>query len=101
MAHGPTEDRAPDMEMASKVAAAYLSGPVGYTVSTKFLRRLRYVDKGPVVDKRGSRLVYRKSALDAFLNENGTDPQAWMAGMWRDMADQLRGIAAATGDKGF
>ena len=89
------------MEMTSKEAAACLSGTVGYTVSPKFLRGLRYVDKGPVVDKRGSRLVYRKSALDAPLSENGTDPHAWMAGMWRDVADHLRGIAAATGAKGL
>lgn len=101
MDHGPSDDPAADMEMTSKEAAAYLSGPVGYTLSTKFVRGLKYVDKGPVVEKRGARLVYRKSALDAFLSENGTDPEAWMAGMWRDVADQLRSIAAATGDKGF
>lgn len=95
------DDPAPDMEMTSKEAAAYLSGPVGFTLSLMFLRGLRYVDKGPVVEKRGSRLVYRKSALDAFLSENGTDPEAWMVGMWRDVAGQLRGIAAATGDTGF
>ena len=101
MGHAPRDDPAADMEMTSKEAVAYLSGPVGYTLSTKFLRGLTYVDKGPVVEKRGSRLVYRKSALDAFLSENGTDPGAWMAGMWRDVADQLRGIAATTGDTGF
>ncbi|MDJ0459313.1 hypothetical protein PUN71_019080 [Arthrobacter sp. NQ7] len=89
------------MEMTSKEAAAYLSGPVGYTVSAKFLRGLRYASRGPVVEKRGSRLVYRKSTLDAFLLENGTDPTAWYAGMWREVAGQLRAIAEATGDDGF
>lgn len=90
-----------DMDMTSKEAAAYLSGPVGFEVSPKFLRNLRYVSRGPVVEKRGSRLVYRKSTLDAFLNENGTDPAAWYAGMWREVASDLRAIAEATGDAGF
>jgi hypothetical protein len=30
---------------------------------------------GPVTERRGSRLVYRKSARDAFLSGNGTDPR--------------------------
>lgn len=55
-----------DMEMTSKEAAAYWSGPVGFEVSAKFLRNLRYISRGPVVEKRGSRLVYRKSNLDAY-----------------------------------
>ncbi|WP_427004916.1 hypothetical protein [Pseudarthrobacter sp. H2] len=96
-----TDDIAPDMEMTSREAAAYLSGPVGYSISTKFLRGLKYVARGPAVEKRGARLVYRKSALDAFLREYGSDPNVWMEGIWRDVADQLRGIAAATGDDGF
>jgi hypothetical protein len=90
-----------DMEMTTNEAAAYLSGPVGFEVSAKFLRNLRYVSRGPVVEKRGSRLVYRKSTLDAFLRENSTDPTAWYAGMWREVAGQLRVIAEATGDDGF
>ncbi|WP_104044045.1 helix-turn-helix domain-containing protein [Arthrobacter sp. ZGTC412] len=90
-----------DMEMTSKEAAAYLSGQVGFEVSTKFLRNLRYISRGPVVEKRGSRLVYRKSTLDAFLTENGTDPTAWYAGMWREVAGQLCAISEATGDNGF
>lgn len=90
-----------DMEMTTHEAAAYLSGPVGFEVSAKFLRNLRYVSRGPVVEKRGSRLAYRKSTLDAFLRENSTDPTAWYAGMWREVADQLRAISAATGDDGF
>lgn len=49
------------MQMTSKEAAAYLSGPVGFEVSANFFRNLRYVSRGPVVEKRGSRLVYRKS----------------------------------------
>jgi hypothetical protein len=90
-----------DMEMSSKEAAAYLSGPAGYTLNAKFVRGLRYLDIGPVVEKRGSRLVYRKSALDAFLSENGSDPEVWIQGGWKKVADQLRGIAEATGDAGF
>ncbi|MFD0047002.1 hypothetical protein ACFVGV_17610 [Pseudarthrobacter scleromae] len=101
MSPGETEDLAGDMEMNTNEAAAYLSGPVGYTVSAKFLRNLRYVSRGPVVEKRGSRLVYRKSTLDAFLRENGTDPVVWYAGMWREVAVQLRAVAEATGDDGF
>jgi hypothetical protein len=42
-----------DMEMTSKEAAAYLSRPVGFEVSAKFLRNLRYVSRVPVVEKRG------------------------------------------------
>lgn len=76
-----SEFTAVDMEMTTNEAAAYLSGPVGYTVSAKFLRNLRYISRGPVVEKRGSRLVRRKSTLDAFLLENGTDPVVWYAGM--------------------
>jgi hypothetical protein len=68
------DDPAADMEMTTNEAAAYLSGPVGFTLSAKLVRDLRYLDRGPVVEKRGSRLVYRKSALDAFLTEYGTTP---------------------------
>ncbi|MEV7132152.1 helix-turn-helix domain-containing protein [Arthrobacter sp. NPDC093128] len=87
--------------MTTNEAAAYLSGPVGFTLSAKLVRNLRYLNRGPVVEKRGSRLVYRKSALDAFLSENGTDPLVWIQGGWKKVADQLRGIAEATGDTGF
>jgi hypothetical protein len=90
-----------DMEMTTNEAAAYLSGPVGYTVSAKSLRDLRYVSRGPVVEKRGARLVYRKSTLDAFLQENGTNPVTWYAGMWQEVAGRLRAIADARGDDGF
>ncbi|MEQ4568459.1 helix-turn-helix domain-containing protein [Paenarthrobacter sp. CAP02] len=90
-----------DMEMTTNEAAAYLSGPVGFDLSAKFLRGLRYVSRGPVVEKRGSCLVYRKSTLDAFLRENGSDPTVWYAGMWREVAGQLRAIADSTGDDGF
>lgn len=91
------DDPAADMEMTTNEAAAYLSGPVGVTLSAKLVRGLRYVNRGPVVEKRGHRLVYRKPALDAFLAEHGTDPHRWVDGMWRDVADQLR----ATGEQGF
>ncbi|WP_026537064.1 hypothetical protein [Arthrobacter sp. 9MFCol3.1] len=95
------DELTPDMEMSSIEAAAYLSGPAGYTLNAKFVSGLRYLDVGPVVEKRGSRLVYRKSALDAFLSENGPDPEVWIQGGWKKVADQLRGIAEVTGDTGF
>ncbi|WP_256791975.1 hypothetical protein [Terrabacter sp. Ter38] len=101
MEAGTGDDPARDMEMPTKEAAAYLSGPAGSTLSAKFVRDLRYLDMGPVVEKRGSRLVYRKAALDAFLREHGTDPQVWVQGVWMKVSEQLRWIAEASGDKGF
>lgn len=84
-----------DMELTTKEAAAYLSGPVGYFLSPKLLYGLRSLRRGPVAEKRGRNLVYRTSSLDAFLRENGTNPLDWMAGVWRNVADQY---AAATAD---
>lgn len=84
----------PDMEMTTKEAATYLSGPVGFTISPKFMYGLRSLHRGPVAEKRGRNLIYRRSALDAFLRENGTDPLVWMAGVWRDVADQYRAETA-------
>jgi hypothetical protein len=95
------EDLAADMEMTTKEAAAYLSGPVGLTLSPRIMYALRSVRRGPVAEKRGARLVYRKSALDAFLRENGTDIMAWTEGMWRDVADQLRVISEVQPDMKF
>jgi hypothetical protein len=46
-------------------------------------------------------LSYRKAALDAFLLEHGTDPLAWYAGIWLDLADEIRVVSAATGVGGF
>ncbi|WP_354214478.1 hypothetical protein [Arthrobacter sp. UYCo732] len=82
--------------MSTKEAAAYLSGPVGFAINQKIMYNLKSLGRGPVVEKRGRSLVYRRSALDAFIRENGTDPMAWMAGVWRDIADQY---AAATADR--
>jgi hypothetical protein len=84
----------PDMEMTTGEAAAYLSGPVGFTISPKLMYGLRSLHRGPVAEKRDRNLVYRRSALDAFLRENGTDPLAWTAGVWRDVADQYRAVTA-------
>lgn len=95
------DDLSPDMEMSTKEAAAYLSGPVGYTLSTKIMYGLKALDRGPIVEKRGRRLVYRRSALDAFLSENGTDPMVWMQGIFRNVADELRVISAARPDLHF
>lgn len=83
-------DPAPAMEMTTKEAAAYLSGPVGYALGPKTMYALKDMGFGPAVEKRGRRLVYRRSALDAFLIENGTDPQVWIESHWRRMAEKLR-----------
>jgi hypothetical protein len=40
----------------------------------------------PVSDGRGSRPVYRKSARDAFLSENGIDPSRDQ--LWTSLTDQ-------------
>ena len=90
-----------DMEMTTKEAAAYLSWPVGLPLNTKLLYGLRGVRRGPVAEKRGARLVYRKSALDAFLRETGTDIMKWTEGMWQDVADQLRAISEQCPDLEF
>lgn len=88
------DDLAADMEMTTKEAAAYISGPVGFTISPKVLYGLKSMSRGPIVEKRGRRLVYRRSALDAFLKENGTNPLVWIEGMYQVVADQLRAISA-------
>lgn len=100
-APGQDDDPAADMEMTTKEAAAYLSGPVGFTLNTKIMYNLRGLRRGPMAEKRGSRLVYRKSALDAFLRENGTDIFKWTEGMWQDVADQLSAISEARPDLNY
>jgi hypothetical protein len=95
------QDPSPDMEMSTMEAAAYLSGPVGFPLSTKLMYLLRSLRKGPVAEKHGARLVYRKSALDAFLRENGTDIRTWSDGIWRDVAGQLRAISEEHPDLHF
>ena len=42
------------------------------------------------MEKRGRNLVYRRSALDAFLRENGTDMWVWIERIYRDAADHLQ-----------
>lgn len=87
-------DPAPDKTMSSTEAAAYLSGLVGYGVSAEVLESLNALGRGPVTEEEGQSLVYRRSALDAFLRENGADPMAWMAGAWRTVADQVEAVTA-------
>lgn len=101
MGRNGLNDLTPDMEMSTKDAAAYLSGPVGYTISTKFMHGMKSLSRGPVVEKRGRNLVYRRSALDAFLRESGTEPMAWIDGVFRDVADQLRALSTADPDLQF
>jgi hypothetical protein len=76
----------PDEELTTREAAAYLSGPVGLTITTKDLYSLRGIGREPLVEKRNGRLFYRCSALDAFLREHGTDIRAWSAGWSRGRA---------------
>lgn len=90
MDDGPTVD----MEMSPAEAAGYLSGLVGYGVSAEVLDSLRALGLGPVAEQEGRTLTYRRSALDAFLRENGTGPMAWMAGVWRNVADQYEAATA-------
>lgn len=85
---------AADTEMSATEAAAYLDGLVGYSVSAEVLGSLNALGRGPVAENRGQGLVYRRSALDAFLRENGPDPMAWMAGAFRNFADQFDAVAA-------
>lgn len=92
-----TNDRdnpAADMEMSGTEAAAYLSGLVNYSVKAEVLDSLNALGRGPVSENRGQGLVYRRSALDAFIRENGTDPMTWIAGAFRNYADQYEAVAA-------
>lgn len=77
-------------ELSTKEAAAYLSKHTMVEISTEFMYSIKSTGHGPVVEKRGRRLVYRKDALDAFLTENGPNPLNWIAGWSRDVVDQLR-----------
>jgi hypothetical protein len=79
-------DPTPDMELAAKEAAAYLG------VSARVMHGLKANSRGPVVEKRGHLLMYRKSSLDAFLRENGPDPLDWIAGWSRDAVECLRAV---------
>jgi hypothetical protein len=88
------DDPTADVEMSTAEAAGYLSGLVGYSVSAEVLESLRALGRGPVAENQDQSLRYRRSALDAFLRENGTDPMAWMAGVWRNVADQYEAATA-------
>lgn len=46
-------------------------------------------------------MVYRKATLDAVLLEHGIDPAAGEAGIWRELAEEIRDVSAATGVVGF
>ena len=82
------DDPTAEAEMSTSEAAAYLSGLVGYSVSAEVLDSLNALGRGPVAENQGQSLRYRRSAIDAFLREYGTDPTGWMAGVWRNTADQ-------------
>lgn len=71
-----TDDPTAEAEMSTAEAAGYLSGLVGYSVSAEVLDSLSALGRGPVAENQGQSLRYRRSALDAFLRENGTDPMA-------------------------
>lgn len=88
------DDPTAEAEMSTAEAAGYLSGLVGCSVSAEVLDSLSALGRGPVAENQGQSLKYRRSALDAFLRENGTDPMAWMAGVWRNVADQYEAATA-------
>lgn len=86
------EDVNDDMELNTKEAAAYLSGPTGMQISTKFLYALKHAGLGPSVSKPAGRLVYRRSALDAYLTEYGTNTEDWLAGSLDRIINQIRAV---------
>ena len=88
------DDPTAEAEMSTAEAAAYLSGLVGYSVSAEVLDSLNALGRGPVAENQGQSLRYRRSAIDAFLREYGTDPTGWMAGVWRNTADQYEAATA-------
>lgn len=55
MSSDPLHDVGAGMEMTTQEAAAYLSGPVGYTISPRVMYGLKSFGLGPIVEKRGSR----------------------------------------------
>lgn len=87
-------DPAPDVTMSGTEAATYLSGVVGHDISAEWLGSLHALGRGPVTEEQDQNLVYRRPALDAFLRENGADPVQWLAGAWRNFADQFETVAA-------
>lgn len=76
--------RAAQGEMTTREAVAYLSEWTDYPVSTKLIYLLRSAGVPLPAEKRGSRLVFRKSGLDAFLAEYGSNPEMWHSGFARD-----------------
>ena len=96
------DDLLADMEMSTREAAAYLTGATdGPRLSIEFMHRLKACSMGPAVEKRGSRLVYRKSALDAFVRENGRDPDVWIEHVFRDLSDHMRALGDIQPDMDF
>ncbi|GAA1759399.1 hypothetical protein GCM10009712_05040 [Pseudarthrobacter sulfonivorans] len=79
------DDPAADAEMSTAEAAGYLSSLVGCSVSAEIMDSLRAPGRGPVADNQGQNMRYRRSAIDVFLRENGTDPMAdrWRVAEWR------------------
>lgn len=79
-----------DVEMTTREAAAYLSERTVFRVNADILYGLRALKTGPLVEKRGRRLVYTRERLDAFLREFGMDPRLWHTGYSRAQIAELR-----------
>lgn len=74
---GDAVERAEQGEMSTREAVAYMNEWTDFAINTEILYKLRSLQRGPIAEKRGRRLVYRRTALDAFLTENGTNPDQW------------------------
>lgn len=77
-------------ELTTKEAAAYISERTTSPINEKVLYSLKALQRGPLEEKRGSRLVYRRDALDAFLSEFGSDPLRWLEGWSNEVIRQMR-----------
>jgi hypothetical protein len=88
------DDPTAEAEMSTAEAAGYLSALVDFSVSAEYLESLNALGLGPAAENQGQGLRYRRSAIDAFLREYGTDPTAWLAGVWRNTADQYEAATA-------
>lgn len=76
--------------MTTRQAAAYRTERTGHTIVPKVLHDLRQMQLGPVVEKRGRLLKFRRDGLEAFLIEYGTEPRMWFVGSSAESIRSLR-----------
>lgn len=77
--------------MTTKEAVAYLNEWLDSPISPEIVYKFRTLGLAPTAEKLANgRLVFRRSALDAFLAEFGTDPMKWTAGTSRHEIEKLR-----------